>query len=91
MPNGVSITTLDTGAAWHGYALYDYGLAHGLTQQTPGGPWWTSLFAPATTSDYVVLAIPLGGYREVGHTQISSWLGPEPTTLYLLQRVQPAP
>ncbi len=42
------------GVAWDGYVLYDYGLAHGLTQQTPGGPWWTNLFAPATTSDWVV-------------------------------------
>lgn len=89
--NGVPITALDAGAAWDGYALYDYGLAHGLSQQTPGGPWWTSLFAPATTSDYVVSTTPLDGYQEVGHTEVSAWLGPDPTTLYLVQRAQLAP
>ncbi len=36
--DGVPITALDAGAAWDGYALYDYGLAQGLTQQTPGRP-----------------------------------------------------
>jgi hypothetical protein len=89
--NGVPVTALDAGAAWDGYALYDYGLAHGLSQQTPGGPWWTSLFAPATTSDYVVSTTPLEGYQEVGHLEVNSWLGPDPTVLYLQQRTQPAP
>ena len=88
---GVPITALDAGAAWDGYALYDYGVAHGLSQQTPGGPWWTSLFAPATTSDYVVSTTPLDGYQEVGHAAVNSWLGPDETELYLLQRAQPAP
>ena len=89
--DGVPITSLDAGAAWDGYSLYDYGLAHGLSQQTPGGPWWTSLFAPATTSDYVVASTPLDGYQEVSHTEVNSWLGPDPSLLYLLQRATPAP
>ena len=87
---GVPLTALDAGAAWDGYALYDYGLAHGLTQQTPGGPWWTSLFAPATTSEYVVSTTPLDRYEEAGHTEVTSWLSPDPTVLYLLQRAPPA-
>ena len=89
--SGIPSTALDAGAAWDGYTLYDYGVEHGLTQQTPGGPWWTNLFAPATTSDYVVSTAPLNGYQEVGHVEVNSWLGPQPTTLYLLQRAQPAP
>jgi hypothetical protein len=88
--DGVPITSLDAGAAWDGYALYDYGLTHGLSQQTPGGPWWTSLFAPATTSDFVVSTTPLDGYQEVRHTEVNAWLGPDPTVLYLLQRAAPA-
>jgi hypothetical protein len=87
---GVPLTALDAGAAWDGYALYDYGVAHGLSQQTPGGPWWTNLFAPATTSDYVVATAPIAGYHEVGHTKVSAWLDPDPTVLYLLQRGEPA-
>ena len=89
--SGIPPTALDAGAAWDGYTLYDYGVEHGLTQQTPGGPWWTNLFAPATTSDYVVSTAPLNGYQEIGHVEVNSWLGPQPTTLYLLQRAQPAP
>lgn len=89
--DGVPMTALDAGAAWDGYALYDFGLAHGLSPQTPGGPWWTSLFAPATTSDYVVSSMPLDGYQEVGHREVSSWLSPDPAVLYLLQRTPPAP
>jgi hypothetical protein len=89
--DGVPITALDAGAAWDGYALYDYGLTHGLTQQTPGGPWWTNLFAPATTSDFVVSSAPLDGYQEVSHREVSSWLSPDPSMLYLLQRTSPAP
>jgi hypothetical protein len=87
--DGVPLTSLDAGAAWDGYALYDYGLAHGLSQQTPGGPWWTSLFAPATSSDYVVSSAPLDGYQDVRHIEVNSWLGPDPSVLYLLQRAAP--
>lgn len=86
---GVPLTALDAGAAWDGYVLYDHGVAHGLTQQTPGGPWWTDLFAPAATSDYVVSTTLLDGYQEVRRTEVSSWLGPDPSVLYLLQRHQP--
>lgn len=88
---GVPITALDAGAAWDGYYLYDYSVAHQLAQQTPGGPWWTSLFAPATTSDYVISTAPLDGYQEIGHQEAPNWLGGRPTLLYLLQRAEPAP
>ena len=62
---GVPMTALDAGSAWDGYYLYDYSVAHHLAPQTPGGPWWTNLFAPATTSDYIVSTAPLDGYQEL--------------------------
>jgi len=88
---GVPITALDAGAAWDGYALYDYSVAHHLAPQTPNGPWWTNLFAPATTSDYVVSTAPLDGYQEIGHQEVPNWLDAHSTFRYLLQRVEPAP
>ena len=85
---GVPLTALDAGAAWDGYYLYDYSVEHGLGQQSPGGPWWTSLFAPATTSDFVVSSAPLDGYQEIGHQDVPNWLDPQPTVFYLLQRAK---
>jgi 4-amino-4-deoxy-L-arabinose transferase-like glycosyltransferase len=88
---GVPVTALDAGSSWDGYTLYDYSVAHHLAPQTPGGPWWTNIFAPATTSDYVVSTAPLDGYQEVGHQEVPNWLDPHPTFVYLLQRAEPAP
>ena len=88
---GVPVTALDAGSSWDGYTLYDYSVAHHLAPQTPGGPWWTNIFAPATTSDYVVSTAPLHGYQEVGHQEVPNWLDPHPTFVYLLQRAEPAP
>jgi 4-amino-4-deoxy-L-arabinose transferase-like glycosyltransferase len=87
---GVPLTALDAGAAWDGYALYDYSVAHHLAPQTPDGPWWTNLFAPATTSDYVVSTAPLDGYQEISHQEVPNWLDGHPTLIYLLQRAEPA-
>jgi 4-amino-4-deoxy-L-arabinose transferase-like glycosyltransferase len=88
---GVPVTALDAGSSWDGYTLYDYSVAHHLAPQTPGGPWWTNIFAPATTSDYIVSTAPLDGYQEVGHQEVPNWLDPHPTFVYLLQRAEPAP
>lgn len=88
--SGIPMTALDAGAAWDGYALYDYSTTHRLAPQTPDGPWWTNLFAPATTSDYVVATAPLDGYQEIGHLEVPNWLDARPTFIYLLQRAQPA-
>jgi hypothetical protein len=88
--SGVPLTALDAGAAWDGYTLYDLGVAQGLSQQTPGGPWWTDLFAPATTSDVLIATAPVAGYHEVGRSEVSAWLDPHPTVLFLLQRGEPA-
>jgi 4-amino-4-deoxy-L-arabinose transferase-like glycosyltransferase len=84
--SGVPLTALDAGAAWDGYYLYDYSIERGLSQQTRGGPWWTNLFAPATTSEYVVSTALLDGYEEVGHQEVPNWLGSRSTVLYLLRR-----
>jgi hypothetical protein len=83
---GVPLTRLDGGASWDGYHLYEYSQALGIAQQTPGGPWWTHLFGPATNSDYVVTTAPLAGYDVLGQVPYSSWLEDDPTTLYLVRR-----
>jgi hypothetical protein len=88
---GIPLTALDAGAAWDGYYLYDYSVEHGLSPQSPGGPWWTNLFAPATTSDFVVSTAPLEGYQEIGHQDVANWLDPRPTVFYVLQRAQAEP
>jgi hypothetical protein len=88
---GIPLTALDAGAAWDGYYLYDYSVEHGLSPQSHGGPWWTNLFAPATTSDFVVSTAPLDGYQEIGHLDVANWLDPHPTVFYVLQRAQTEP
>lgn len=87
---GVPFDALDAGAAWDGYFLYEYSVAHGLDQQTPGGPWWTDLFGPATTSEYVVSTVPLPGYEEIYHVELENWLDGRSTLLYFLHRAPPA-
>ena len=88
---GVPLTALDAGAAWDGYYLYEYSITQVMSQQTRGGPWWTNLFAPATTSNYIVATAPIDGYQEIGHQEVHNWLDPDPTIVYLLQRAEPAP
>jgi 4-amino-4-deoxy-L-arabinose transferase-like glycosyltransferase len=83
---GVPLTQIDGGAAWDGYYLYEYSIAAGLDQQTPSGPWWTDLFGPATTSDYVVAASPLQGYDVIEQQPVSSWLAGQSPSLFLLRR-----
>jgi len=84
--DGVPLTALDAGASWDGYYLYEYSIANEIPQQTPGGPWWTHLFGPATTSDYVVSTAPLPGYEVVREARYSSWLDRESHPMYLLCR-----
>jgi len=72
--DGVPMTRLDAGSSWDGYHLYDYGIEHGITQQTPQGPWWTNLFAPATDSTYIIGTSIPEGYVEVSGREYSSWL-----------------
>jgi hypothetical protein len=83
---GIPLTMLDAGASWDGYHLYEYSEANGITQQSPGGPWWTNLFGPATNSTYIVATLPLPGFVVVEAREYSSWLDPDPTLLYLLRR-----
>jgi hypothetical protein len=83
---GIPLTRIDGGAAWDGYYLYEYSVANGLDQQTRGGPWWTDLFGPATTSDYVVATVPVEGYDIVAQRTVSSWLAGQPPSLFLLRR-----
>jgi 4-amino-4-deoxy-L-arabinose transferase-like glycosyltransferase len=83
---GIPITRLDAGAAWDGYYLYEYSVARGLDQQTRGGPWWTDLFGPATTSDYIVASIPLEDYEVLARRPVSTWLAGQMPSVYLLRR-----
>lgn len=85
---GMPLTQLDGGASWDGYYLYEYSVDQGIIrQQTPGGPWWTDLFGPATTSEYVVSTARLRGYRVVREATYSSWLTGESHQMLLLHRI----
>ncbi len=83
---GVPNTRLDAGAAWDGYYLYEDSIANQIPQQSPGGPWWTNLFAPATDSTYVIAGSGRDGYDPVWQVEYSTWLNDDPTYLYLLRR-----
>jgi 4-amino-4-deoxy-L-arabinose transferase-like glycosyltransferase len=90
---GVPLTQLDAGASWDGYHLYEFSESNGITQRTPGGPWWTDLFGPATDSTYIVSTVPIPGYVPIVQREYSSWLHREPTYLYISQKalVPPPP
>ncbi len=83
---GIPMTKLDAGAAWDGYYLWELSQGLGIAQQSPHGPWWTSLFAPATDSTYVISSTPILGYVVIGAVNYSSWLDDDPTMLYLSRR-----
>jgi hypothetical protein len=83
---GVPRQEIDGGAAWGGFYLYEYSLANNLDQQTRSGPWWTDLFAPATTSDYIVSSSPVEGYEIISQRTVSSWLAAQDPRLYLVRR-----
>ncbi len=83
---GVINTRLDAGSSWDGYHLWEYSHANRIPQRTPGGAWWTNLFAPATDSSYVVSTAPLPGYDLLALVEYSTWLDGDPTYLYLLRR-----
>lgn len=82
----IPLTQLDAGASWDGYFLYDFSIEHDIQQRTPGGPWWTNLFGPATDSSYVVSTKVLPGYDVVLEEPYSAWLYTDQQTMYLLQR-----
>jgi hypothetical protein len=82
---GIPLTRLDGGASWDGYYLYDYSIEQGIETQTPHGPWWTDLFAPATDSTYVVSTRELPGYDVVREMGYSSWLEDDDLHVLLLR------
>lgn len=83
---GVPLTQLDAGASWDGYYLYDYSIELDIDQRTPGGPWWTDLFGPATNSTFVVSTRVLPGYDVIIEKPYSAWLVNDPQTMYLLRQ-----
>jgi len=89
---GIENTRLDAGSSWDGYYLYEYSVATNSPYRSPGGPWWTHLFAKATDSTYVVSTAPLWGYDLVSQVEYSTWLDDDPTYLYLVKRhEEPSP
>jgi len=90
---GVPLTRLDAGSSWDGYHLYEFSAANAIPQQSPGGPWWTHLFATATDSSYVITSV-IGtppGYQVIAWTEYSSWLHDRPVYLFLMQRIEMGP
>lgn len=83
---GVANTQLDAGAAWTGRYLWEYSYENDIEVRTPGGPWWTSLYGPATDSTYVVSSTLVPGYEVLEERHYSSWLTRQPTPLYLSRR-----
>ena len=84
---GVPIDSLDAGAAWGGYYLYDFGMEYGIeTRSPPGSPWWTDLFAKATDSSYLVGTSAADGWTVIAQEEYSSWLHDEPQYMYLMRR-----
>lgn len=84
---GVPLTRLDGGSSWDGYHLYEYTYDHHIYKQhTPGGPWWTNLFAKATDSTYIVSTQPLQGYDVIAEREYSSWLHRGPQMIYLSRK-----
>ncbi|MBA2752855.1 MAG: glycosyltransferase family 39 protein, partial [Chloroflexia bacterium] len=90
---GVPLTRLDAGSSWDGYHLYEFSVANAIPHQSPGGPWWTNLFATATDSSFVITSA-IGtppGYQVIAWTEYSSWLHDRPVYLFLMQRIEVVP
>lgn len=83
---GIANTKLDAGSSWDGYHLWEYSNDRHIRPQTPHGPWWTNLFAPATDSTYVIASKPQRGYTVIKEYPYSSWLNDGPNILYLQRR-----
>lgn len=102
---GVPYATLDAGAAWTGYHLYEYSYKNevplALPKGLPKGPillskhdvggWWVPFYAPALRSGYTLSAEPLLSYTIVRKVEYSSWLENEPTYIYLLRHQEAVP
>jgi hypothetical protein len=83
---GVANTRLDAGYAWDAYHLWEFGDRYDIPPQTPDGPWWTTTYAPATDSAYVIAGRPLEGYVVLSIHRYSAWLHTRPMYLFVLRR-----
>ena len=83
---GVPLDQLDAGAAWDGYYLYEYSLAHLDRGRTRGGPWWVYFYGRATDSSYIVTGKPDPGYVTVWEHDYPSLLLGRSVPLYLQRR-----
>lgn len=83
---GVSNTKIDAGYPWDAYHLWEYSEANDIPAQTPDGSWWTSVYARATDSTYVIAGSAIAGYDVIAWRPYSSWLQREPMRLYVLRR-----
>jgi hypothetical protein len=88
---GVPNTRLDAGYAWDAYHLWEFSYENRLEPRTPDGSWWTSAYAQATDSMYVIAGAPLQGYEVLSVHHVSSWLNRDDVDLYVLKRVEAPP
>jgi hypothetical protein len=101
---GVPYNTLDAGAAWTGYRLYEFSYKNEVKAALPKnlkGPillsendvpgWWLTFYAHALRPGYTLSAEPLLSYTIVRRVEYSSWLEDEPTYIYLLRHPDAAP
>jgi hypothetical protein len=80
---GVPTEKIDAGLEWDAWWLY----GTPSERQTPDGPFWTAIAAPAVDSTFVIAFSPQPGYRTLERRAYPSWLHRRPVYLYLLTRV----
>jgi hypothetical protein len=88
---GVPNTRLDAGYAWDAYHLWEFSHANSLAPRTPDGPWWTTSYAQATDSTYVIAAGPIEGYQIISVHEVSSWLRERPVYIFVERRLDAQP
>ncbi|HRA46809.1 MAG TPA: hypothetical protein PK819_01925 [Thermomicrobiales bacterium] len=88
---GVADTRLDAGYAWDAAHLWEFSYDNKIPAQTPDGSWWTSSYAQATDSTYVISGKPVPGYDVLSIHEISGWLQRKPVLLFVLRRTGAPP
>jgi hypothetical protein len=86
--SGVPITSLDGGAGWSGYHLYQYSRENGLHNTNPNAPSWIQLWDLATDRCIIVATTPHSGMEMLARTPYDQWFGAD-GSLYLLSRCEP--
>ena len=71
--------------------MWEFSYANHLEPRTPDGSWWTSAYAQATDSTYVIAGAPIQGYTILSVHEISAWLKRGPEYLFVLRRTEAPP